>query len=151
MTAYVDYVDANEPGYRSLVKAASGANDTLREIYDEARAALTDRIFREDAQGTLIPETPHTRLLVRGWAAMAEELVLGGKADPVGARRGGTEASVAGIRGSLRTPGGGARRPWWNRSSQEGRLGPTVSPGPCDRSRPATAVAGDVRRRGAVR
>ena len=87
MTAYVDYVDANEPGYRSLVKAASGANDTLREIYDEARAALTDRIFREDAQGTLIPETPHTRLLVRGWAAMAEELVLGWKADPPGVTR----------------------------------------------------------------
>ena len=87
MTAYVDYVDANEPGYRSLVKAASGANDTLRDIYDEARAALTDRIFREDAQGTLISETPHTRLLVRGWAAMAEELVLGWKADPQGITR----------------------------------------------------------------
>ena len=87
MTAYVDYVDANEPGYRSLVKAASGANDSLREIYDEARAALTDRIFREDAQGTLITETPHSRLLVRGWAAMAEELVLGWKADPQGITR----------------------------------------------------------------
>ncbi len=74
-------------GYPLLVKAASGGNDTLREIYDEARAALTDRIFREDAQGTIIAETPRTRLLVRGWAAMAEELVLGWKADPQGVTR----------------------------------------------------------------
>ena len=48
---------------------------------------VTDRIFREDAQGTLITETPHSRLLVRGWAAMAEELVLGWKADPQGITR----------------------------------------------------------------
>lgn len=87
MTAYLDYVESNHEGYLSLVKGAAGGNETMRAIYDEARAALTDRIFREDAQGTLISETPHTRLLVRGWAAMAEELVLGWKADPQGITR----------------------------------------------------------------
>jgi AcrR family transcriptional regulator len=84
MTAYLDYVDQNHAGYLSLVKAASGGNDTLREIYEEARAALTDRVFREDAQGQIIKETPQTRLLVRAWAAFAEDLVLGWKADPRG-------------------------------------------------------------------
>ena len=87
MTAYVDYVDTNYQGYLSLVRGAAGGNETLRRIYDEARSALTDRIFTEDAQGTLITETPHSRLLVRGWAAMAEELVLGWKADPQGITR----------------------------------------------------------------
>lgn len=76
VTAYVDYVVANYEGYLSLVKGASAGNETLREIYDEAHFALTDRIFREDVESQVIPDTPATRLMVRGWAAMAEEVVL---------------------------------------------------------------------------
>lgn len=87
MTAYVDYVVANYEGYLSLVKGAAGGNDTLREIYDEARSALTDRVFREDAQGTIITDTPINRLLVRGWSAMSEELVLAWHAHPTGVSR----------------------------------------------------------------
>ena len=87
MTAYVDYVVANHAGYLSLVKGAQGGNETLRAIYEEARSALTDRIFKEDAQAGLIPDTPVVRLLVRGWAAMAEELVLSWVADPAGVSR----------------------------------------------------------------
>ena len=55
MTAYVDYVVANYEGYLSLVKGAAGGNEALRRIYDEARAALTDRIFREDARASCSP------------------------------------------------------------------------------------------------
>ncbi|WP_139981556.1 TetR/AcrR family transcriptional regulator [Nocardioides litoris] len=87
MTAYVDYVVSNYAGYLSLVKGAQGGNETLRAIYDEARSALTDRIFTEDAQGDLIPDTPVIRLVVRGWSAMAEELVLSWVADPAGVSR----------------------------------------------------------------
>ncbi|GEP35876.1 TetR family transcriptional regulator [Nocardioides szechwanensis] len=92
VTAYVDYVVANYEGYLSLVKGAAGGNDTLREIYDEARSALTDRVFREDAQagsglGTIITDTPTNRLLVRGWSAMSEELVLTWHAHPTGVSR----------------------------------------------------------------
>nr|WP_227466863.1 TetR/AcrR family transcriptional regulator [Nocardioides lijunqiniae] len=86
VTAYVDYVDANYEGYLSLVKGAAG-NDTLREIYEEARAALTDRIFREDAQGQIITDSATNRLLVRGWSAMIEELVLSWRAAPDGVAR----------------------------------------------------------------
>jgi AcrR family transcriptional regulator len=82
VTAYLDYVVANYEGYVSLVKGAAGGNETLRRIYDDARWVLTDRIFLEDAQGDLIPDTPTTRLLVRGWAAMTEELVLTWAAQP---------------------------------------------------------------------
>ncbi len=87
VTAYLDYVEANHEGYLSLVKGAAGGNDTLREIYEEARSALTDRVFREDAQGVIVPDTPVSRLVVRGWAAMTEELVLTWVRDPAGVTR----------------------------------------------------------------
>src|SRR6476646_3852021 len=56
--------------HEAVVRGAAGGNDTLREIYEEARSALTDRIFREDAGGGVSPETAGSRLMVRGWAAM---------------------------------------------------------------------------------
>ena len=82
MTAYVDYVVANHEGYVSLVKAAAGGNESLRAIYEDARSALNSRIFREDVQGEIIPDTPANRLVVRGWSAMVEELVLSWIDDP---------------------------------------------------------------------
>ncbi len=87
LTAYVDYVSANYEGYLSLVKAAAGGNETLREIYEEAREALNGRVFRPDAQSEIVPDTPATRLVVRGWSAMIEELVLSWIADPSGLTR----------------------------------------------------------------
>ena len=87
VTAYVDYVIANHEGYVSLVKAAAGGNESLRAIYEEARSALTDRIFREDAQGEIIPDTALSRLIVRGWAALAEEVVLTWVVEPAGVTR----------------------------------------------------------------
>ena len=82
VTAYVDYVLANFEGYVSLVRGAAGGSDVLRAIYDEVRDVLNERIFLEDAQGELIEDTPHNRLVVRGWSAMAEELVIRWHTDP---------------------------------------------------------------------
>jgi AcrR family transcriptional regulator len=76
VAAYVDYVTANFEGYVSLVRAAAGGNEALRGIYEEVREVLSERIFTEDAQGELIEDTPHNRLVVRGWSAMTEELVM---------------------------------------------------------------------------
>ncbi|MGZ4438310.1 MAG: TetR/AcrR family transcriptional regulator [Nocardioidaceae bacterium] len=84
LEAYVDYVIANYEGYTSLVKGAAAGDEDLREIYEEARAALTDRIFDVADQlsdgGILsvltVEDTPAVRLMVRGWSAMAEEVVL---------------------------------------------------------------------------
>jgi hypothetical protein len=63
----------------SCAGAASG-NPALREIYEEARAALTDRIFETAGQDGLtgfgVVDTPAVRLMVRGWSAMTEEIVL---------------------------------------------------------------------------
>lgn len=79
---YVDYVLANLTLYRSLVRAAAGGTDEIRALYDEGRFALTDRIFREDAAGEILTDTPKARLVVRGWSALAEEMVLAWADDP---------------------------------------------------------------------
>ena len=76
VAAYVDYVLANFEGYVSLVKGAGGGNEALRGIYEEVRDVLSERIFSEDAQGDLVPDTPRNRLVVRGWSALTEELVI---------------------------------------------------------------------------
>jgi AcrR family transcriptional regulator len=76
VTAYVEYVLANFDGYVSLLKGAAGGNEAIRAIHDEVRAVLVERIFDEDPSGELIADTAANRLVVRGWAAMAEELVV---------------------------------------------------------------------------
>ena len=84
--AYVDYVSENYTGYVSLVRAASGANDELRMIYQDARRALTDRIFdiagSQELAALGVVDTPATRLLADGWAAMVEDVVVAWVADP---------------------------------------------------------------------
>jgi AcrR family transcriptional regulator len=85
--AYVDYVVANHEGYLSLVKGAAGGNETVREIYEETRAALADRVFLEQPQGEVVPDTPAHRLVVLGWTAMTEAVVLAWIADPAGVSR----------------------------------------------------------------
>ncbi len=84
---YVDYVLANLTLYRSLVRAAAGGSTEVRALYEEGRAALTDRIFREDAQGQILTDTPRARLVVRGWSAMTEEMVLAWADDPAAMTR----------------------------------------------------------------
>jgi len=43
---------------------------------------LSERIFLEDAQGQMVPHTDAARLVVNGWSAMVEELVLTWKVEP---------------------------------------------------------------------
>lgn len=77
---YVDYVAANYQGYVSLVRGAAGGSEELQEIYEQSRAALTDRLFdgavAEEAVVLGLTDTPGVRLLVRGWAAFMEEVVV---------------------------------------------------------------------------
>jgi AcrR family transcriptional regulator len=78
--AYVDYVAGNYTGYVSLVRAATSGNEELRTIYLDARRALTDRIFEIAGPDQLaalgVVDSPATRLLVDGWAAMVENVVV---------------------------------------------------------------------------
>jgi len=87
--AYVDYVVDNHEGYVSLVRAAAGGNEELRGIYEDARRALTDRVFdRADGLEALgVTDSPATRLLARGWAALVEDTVLEWIREPSGLTR----------------------------------------------------------------
>jgi len=87
VTAYVDYVLANFQGYVSLIKGSASGNEALRAIYEEVRGVLADRIFQEDPEGQLVADTPRNRLVVRGWSAMTEELVIAWGTEPAGVSR----------------------------------------------------------------
>jgi AcrR family transcriptional regulator len=80
LARYVDYVTENYEGYVSLLRGAAGGHEGLREIYEDSRAALTDRLFeapvKEEAAAFGLADTPAVRLLVRGWAAFTEEVVV---------------------------------------------------------------------------
>lgn len=120
LEAYVDYVTSNFAGYTSLVRAAAGGDEALREIYDQARAALTDRIFDvAAAEGNLleafgIADTPGTRLLVRGWSAMTEDVVIAWVRDPAGVEKEELlrllAAALPGVLAASTTTAGQARR-----------------------------------------
>jgi AcrR family transcriptional regulator len=87
VTAYVDYVIANHEGYRSLVLAAAGGNEAVRAIYERARTRMIDRTFETAGVGSLLDDTPATRLVVRGWVAFVEDTVLTWCAQPEGVSR----------------------------------------------------------------
>ncbi|HEX2893994.1 MAG TPA: TetR/AcrR family transcriptional regulator [Marmoricola sp.] len=89
--AYVDYVSENHTGYVSLIRAAAGGNEELRAIYQQARRALTDRIFQIAGEEQLaalgVVDSAATRLLVDGWAAFVENVVVAWVEDPSGLTR----------------------------------------------------------------
>jgi hypothetical protein len=75
LAAYIDYVESNLEPFTSLVRGAASGDRFLREIYQDARSAITSRIF--DSVGELgLSDSPATRLLVNGWSAMVEEAVI---------------------------------------------------------------------------
>ena len=80
LEAFVDFVSANHGSYVSFVRAAAAGDEEFHRIYEDARAALTDRIF-DRAGGEVLAEfgvidSPAVRLMVRGWSASVEEVVL---------------------------------------------------------------------------
>ena len=80
LARYVDYVEENYQGFVSLLRGAAGGNDALRKIAAESRAALTERLFdpqvADEAAQFGLTDTPQARLVVSGWAAFVEEVVL---------------------------------------------------------------------------
>ncbi|MBO9520774.1 MAG: TetR/AcrR family transcriptional regulator [Nocardioidaceae bacterium] len=89
--AYLDYVVENHTGYVSLVRAAAGGNEEVRTIYEEGRRALIDRIFEINGPEQLaqlgIEDSPGLRLMVDGWGAMTESVILAWIEDPHGLSR----------------------------------------------------------------
>ena len=80
LEAFVDFVSVNHESYVSFVRAAAAGDEEFHLIYERARAALTDRIFVQ-ADGEVLAElgvvdSPEVRLMVRGWSAAVEDVVL---------------------------------------------------------------------------
>jgi AcrR family transcriptional regulator len=77
---YVGFVRAHQTAYRSFMQAALGGRPEIREIYEEGRNALTDRIFEsatpEELAAVGIVDTPAARLFARGWSAMIEDVLM---------------------------------------------------------------------------
>lgn len=77
---YVDYVSENYQGYVSLLRGAAGGHEGLREIYESSRSALTGRLFEGPPAAESVAlgliDTPAVRLLVHGWAAYTEDVVV---------------------------------------------------------------------------
>jgi AcrR family transcriptional regulator len=80
LEAFVDFVTDNHESYVSFVRAAAAGDEEFQRIYEEARAALTDRIFVQAGGDVLaefgIVDSPAVRLMVRGWSAAVEDVVL---------------------------------------------------------------------------
>ena len=79
---YVAFAREHRAAHESFLQAArGGSSPEIRRIYEEARAALTGRIFdpaRASDLATLgIVDSPLARTLADGWAAMVQDVVLG--------------------------------------------------------------------------
>jgi AcrR family transcriptional regulator len=88
LLAFVDFVGENREAYESFVRAAAAGDAEYQQIYENARASLTDRIFEQAGPEVLaglgIVDTPAVRLLVHGWSALVEDTVLTWLDDPRG-------------------------------------------------------------------
>ena len=80
LDAYVDFVVTNRDAYVSFRHAAAAGDADFHRIYEDARAALTDRIFETADTDVLasigVQDSPQARLLVRSWSAFVEDLLL---------------------------------------------------------------------------
>lgn len=107
LTAYVDFVSEKRDAYVSFVRAAAAGDAAYQEIYEQARSALVDRIFDSSGSEVLAgfgaTDGPPLRLLVRGWSAMVEDVVLSWLEDDRGIDKAHLVAMLA---GSLATIGG---------------------------------------------
>lgn len=80
LEAYVDFVQANHQAYVAFVRAAAGGDASYHRIYEDSRRVLTDRIFdpayAEFLTSVGLRDDPRSRLIVGGWAALVEDMVL---------------------------------------------------------------------------
>lgn len=75
IAAFIDYVEENPDNYKSLVRAAASGAGEMREIFDQTRATLAQRIVGVIAELGL-ELSPAAELAVHGWVAYVEECVI---------------------------------------------------------------------------
>jgi len=91
LDAFVGFVADNREAYVSFSRAAAAGDADFHRIYEDARAALTDRIFvTADAEVLAslgLEDSPAVRMVVRGWSALVEDLLLSWLEDDRGLTR----------------------------------------------------------------
>ena len=61
--------------YIALVRGAASGDETVRQVFDETRTELANRVLKHlDVLG--LPTHPRTEIAVRGWVAFCEEVVI---------------------------------------------------------------------------
>jgi AcrR family transcriptional regulator len=106
LEAFVDFVVDNKDAYSSFVRAAAAGDAAYQRIYEDARHALTDRIFRSTDPRAMadlgMVDSPALRLMVGGWSAMVEDVLLAWLDDDHGVTK---ERLLDLLAGSLATVG----------------------------------------------
>ena len=82
IVAYVDYVSDNRDSYVSLLRGASGGDPGLRQVFDETRSAIAANLLDQITQLGNAEPPARVRLVIRGWVAFGEEVVLDWLSDP---------------------------------------------------------------------
>lgn len=70
---FLDHVASRRDAYLSLVRGAASGEPGLRAVSDRTREALVQRVLEGIGLG---PVPPEVRLVVRGWVAGTEEIVV---------------------------------------------------------------------------
>ncbi|MGW1159521.1 TetR/AcrR family transcriptional regulator [Streptomyces sp. NPDC002513] len=108
MTGFVDHVLGNRTGYLSLVRGAPVNNPAVRDIVDETRRTLADRVLEYHRRAGL-PDRPHLAAIAQAWMAFAEEAAVSWPLHEPGIREGLNDFLKRGLVALLTLPvGGGA-------------------------------------------
>ena len=75
LSAFIEYVEENPDGYKSLVRGAASGDTEMRAIFSATRATLAERIVNVvNSMGFEL--TARATLAVHGWVAYVEECVI---------------------------------------------------------------------------
>jgi AcrR family transcriptional regulator len=73
LDAYLEFMEANQALYRSLIRGAAGADQRLEEIFQETRDAVVRRVL----DYLQLPEPPELlRVSLLGWVGFVEDSTL---------------------------------------------------------------------------
>lgn len=79
MEALLEYVQEHAQAYSALMRGGIGSDPEVAEIVEGVRTVYVDRLL-DDVYGLPMPgaprETPHLRLVLRGWIGYVETVML---------------------------------------------------------------------------
>lgn len=83
VASYLAFVSENRAAYVSLLRGSASGDPEMRAVFDRTRTAMAGRTL-DAAAAKGLPVTATTALVVRGWIAFTEEVVLSWLTDDQG-------------------------------------------------------------------